>query len=135
MGLQDVAEAIRDRFTDQVATPNSLTVHHDNAPPTALKESWYRLRIELGTAAMVATGSAKRWRVQGLARVDLYAPLTKGDGALLEVADDIVTAFRNVRLASPDLHFYAPRMVGNSGRSDAWFTRTMEIPFWYDEVA
>jgi hypothetical protein len=37
MGLQDVAEAIRDRFTDQVATPNSLTVHHDNAPPTALK--------------------------------------------------------------------------------------------------
>lgn len=135
MGHTEVAEAIRDRFTDQVATPNSLTVHHDNAPPTALKSAWYRLRVEPQTTTLVGTGgSARRYRTEGVTRVELYAPLTQGDGALLAVADAIVTAFRGVRLSSPDLHFRVPRIVGQSTRSDAWFQRTMEIPFWFDEV-
>lgn len=135
MGFAAVAEAIRDRFTDQVATPNSLTVHHDNAPPTGLKASWYRLRIEPQSTTLVGTGgSARRFRTEGVARVELFAPLTQGDGALLDVADDISAAFRGVQVASPDLHFRAPRLVGQATRTDAWFQRTMEIPFWFDEV-
>jgi len=130
-----VAEAIRDRFETEVATPNSLTVHHDNAPPVALKQAWYRLRVEFSNAMLVGTGgSARRFRTSGVARVELYAPLTQGDGALLGVADDITTAFRHVTLGTPDVHFHIPRMVGASTRTDAWFQRTLEIPFYFDEV-
>lgn len=136
MSFADVAEALRDRFSTLVATPNSLVVVHDNAPPQALKESWYRFRVEFSGSVIAATGGpTRRFRTTGVARVELYAPLTKGDGSILGVADDIVTAFRHVVLASPDIHIQTPRLVGPAVRSDAWFQRVVEIPFWFDEVS
>lgn len=135
MGFASFGNAIRERFEDQVGTPNSLVVHYDNGPPQPLEQSWYRLTIETMAPQLAETGgTARRYRTEGLIRVELHAPVGKGDGALLAIADAITTAFRNVSLASPDMHFRAPRLVGAPTRVDAWFRRVVEIPFWADEV-
>lgn len=135
MGFASVAAAIRERFEDQVGTPNSLVVHYDNGPPQDRQQTWYRLTIGQQAPELAETGGAtRRYRTQGVARIELHAPATKGDGAMLTIADAITTAFRNVSLASPDLHFLAPRLTGLPTRVDAWFQRVIEIPFWADEV-
>lgn len=130
MSFAAIATAIRERFHDEVADPNGLVAHYDNSPPGDLSASWYRLSIDQMTADVAEVGTtAPRYRIEGVASVEMHVPSKGGDGALMTIADAITAAFRSVDLSDPDLHFQAPR-VGEGTRIDAWFRRVVEIPFW-----
>lgn len=135
MGFAEAAAAIRQRFDTLVGTPNDLVVHHDNGPTPGVRSSWYRMRFECRDTVQVSTGGAsRRFRTEGVARVEMHVPAESGDGALLEIADAITTAFRRAAIADPDIQFRAPSLIGAATRVEAWFRREVEIPFRFDEV-
>lgn len=134
MSFAEVAAAVRARFDEQVATPGSLSVRYDNGPPAKPDGSWYRLTVDQIRQELAEAGGAARvYRFDGTARAELFVPVAKGDGALLEIADDINAAFRHVNLSSPVLHFLVPQ-VREGLRQDGWFSRIVEIPFWGEEI-
>lgn len=130
-----VVDAIRDKFRDEVATPNSLTVTHDNAPPASLKQRWYRLTVLPDATEQIHAGAvgARRYRITGRAILNLFEPVATGDDALLDVVDLVNAAFRGSSIASPIIEFRpAPYISGAAERDASWFRRTMTIPFEAD---
>jgi len=130
----EVFQAVRDRFVDEVAAPNSMTVLHDNAPTQAIATTWYRLEVQTTGTEQVASGpvDARRYRISGQCIVTMAARVEKGDAALLAIGDLIVTAFRGVVLETPIIYFDSPAFAGDAARDEAWFQRTMTIPFEAD---
>ena len=54
--------------------------------------------------------------------------------AALQIADDILDAFRGVYLANPNINFIpAPGVVGTADQDQSWCKRTVRIPFRHDE--
>jgi hypothetical protein len=134
MSYAEVFQAVRDRFVDEVATPNGMTVLHDNAPSQSISSPWYRLEVQTTGTEQIACGPAtgRRYRITGQCIVTMAARVEQGDGALLAIGDLIVAAFRGVQLDSPIIYFGAPSIVGSAARDEAWFQRAMNIPFEAD---
>ena len=130
-----ISDAIRDKFRDDVATPNSLTVIYDNAPSQDLKQKWYRLSVLFDSTTMIHTGGVgdRRYRIMGRAVLNLFEPVSTGDDALLDIVDLVNTAFRSQSITSPSVVFRnPPSLTGVAERDASWFRRTMTIPFEAD---
>lgn len=134
MSFAEVIESVRAKFVDDVATPNALTVTHDNCPPRSIASNWYGLELQIDGAQQVASNVAtgRRYRISGQAIVSMFCPVARGDGGLLAIADAIVTAFRGVVVSSPIIYYGVPTLAGDAAREDAWFRRTLTIPFEAD---
>lgn len=134
MSYAEVFQAIRERFVAEVATPNTMTILHDNAPSIAVASPWYRLEVQTSGTEQVASGTigARRFRISGQCIVTMAARVEQGDGALLAIGDLIVTAFRGVVLEDPIVYFDTPAFAGTAARDEAWFQRVMTIPFQAD---
>jgi hypothetical protein len=134
MTLAAIVEAVRTRFVDEVATPLSLPVVHDNAPEPTKAARWARVSVETDMPVQASLGDPVRYRVTGRLVVNLFARLEAGDAVMVEVLDAMTTAFRGVALPDPDIHFRPPGFVGVPARSESWFQRTARVDFFADEV-
>ena len=134
MSFAEVIESVRAKFVGDVATPNELTVTHDNCPPRSITGNWYGLEVQIDGSQQVASNVAagRRYRISGQAIVSMFCPVARGDGGLLAIADLIVTAFRGVVESSPIIYYGVPSLVGDAARGDGWFQRTLTIPFEAD---
>lgn len=134
MSLAAIFQAVRARFQTEVATPETLTVVHDNAPEPTAAARWCRFSVSVDSTQQVSTGSAamRRFRSVGSATAQLFVSQKSGDAALLELADAIDVAFRGARIADPQIRFRAPTLVGTPVQDGAWFARTVRIPFEAD---
>lgn len=135
MTLTLVAKAIREKFRDDVAVPNSLIVVHDNEPPKAIVQTWCRLTVLADITTGVYTGAAgqRRTRTVGRAVVNIFRPVAKGDGEMLDLFEAIAAVFYGSSIASPIVLFRdPPTLVGPVQIADVWFQRTMDIPFEAD---
>ena len=133
MSFANILEAVREKFRDDVATPNSMAVLQDNAPPSAtISQSWYRLTVLVDSTEQMSAGKvgSRRYRVMGHAVLNLFVPVGRGDGAMLDLVDAVTTAFRGASIASPAICFEPPpSLSGPAERSEGWFMRTAIIPF------
>jgi hypothetical protein len=131
----DIFEAIRSRFQTQIAVGQSIDVVYDNGPePSSISASWCRFMVDIRSQEQISMGTI-RYRMTGMATTRLFTPIAKGDGASIDLADAVVTAFRGVRLTSPDVIFTPPPgVIGTASQQDAWCIRTVEIPFRADIV-
>lgn len=134
MSFAEIVGAIRERFADEVATPADLVVVYDNAPAPTHSGTWARFSVLIDGSEQIHAGTAdsRRYRATGRAIANLLAPVLRGDGALLELADDVAEAFRGHVMTDPIIYFGTPSLVGSADRDEAWFLRTISIPFEAD---
>jgi len=138
-------EAIRERFRDEVATPRELPLLFGTEPPhtvDAITGHWCRVTVQAAARWQASTGSAgkRRFRTAGLLLVQVFAPLSTGDGELLEIVDAIDDAFLGVQLSVPDgddppilIRFRPPFPFGEPQRDDdVWSRCDVRIPFESD---
>lgn len=138
MGYATVEQAIRAKFATDVATPSGLTVIYDNAPPTDLKQTWCRAAIVVASSEQVHGGGTgrRRFRVIGSLEVALYAPSSKGDATLAALVDTVVTVFTAAKITSPLVEFTPPPSpTSPPERDEAWWRRTVSVPFQFDYLA
>ncbi len=128
-------EAIREKFRDEVATPNSLAWENDNEPTQTITQKRYRLKIQFDSdAEQLHSGAAgaARHRKTGSAMVDLLGPVGDGDGDLLVVADAIETAFLRSGITALNVCFLAPTLLGGGELIENRYQLTMSLPFTVD---
>ncbi len=128
--------AIRERFNTLVATPNSMRAVWPNDPPTTITGRWCQAAIETSGMQQVSTGtpSSRRFRITGRVALNIYAPVADGESFLLTVIDSISSAFRGIKLGSPDITFLPPSPLGQAVRDEAGAHWRMpaQIPFRAD---
>lgn len=125
-------EAVRQRFIDEVATPEELVVVYDNAPEPATSNPRARVTITLQDEQQITMG-LRKWRATGVMQVELMQPRERGDAALLTLAQVVVDAFQGQRIASPLVRFIPPPVLdGAMDTEDAVARRTVRVPFLCD---
>lgn len=129
----DIFQAIRSRFQTEIGSELGISVVHDNGPePASISASWCRFSVSAEQPTQATMGTVF-YRMTGTATVQLFTPIAKGDGASIDLADAIVTAFRGVRIASPQIRFTPPPgIIGTADQEDAWCIRTVLIPYAAD---
>lgn len=136
--LREIAAVIRTRFSAEVSTPLALVVAHDNAPFTPPATGrWARLSILFGLQAGADFGGeSRRYRTTGVALAQLFEPIGIGDGAQLDVAEQIQDAFRGVSVnGPPHLTFQAPYVSAPPARDEGFWQMVVTIPFRADEFS
>jgi hypothetical protein len=93
----EIHNAIRSRFKTQIEDGESLTTLYCNDGQAAPADNsmWCRFYI-LDSPGKRLTVGVKNYRRPGVAVAQLFGPLGQGDGALIEMADAIATAFTSV---------------------------------------
>jgi hypothetical protein len=128
MRAVDVAEQIRSML-DDVEVP----ILHDNAPPIDTTPAYIRARVTFGERYRASAG-VSRYRTEGVAEIELYVALTKGDNHSLTLAQQIIDVFTDARVPDLLLRFRVASITGAPEVVDHWFRRTVSIPFLFDEV-
>lgn len=118
-------QTLRTLFQTQIAAKNNLPTQYDNTDfdkPQDKDAIWARVSIKQGQSEQVSSGSPgnNRWRSPGVLFVQLFGPVNRGDGLLLQLADKIVTLYRGTNPAT-NLWTKSP-YVTKVGRSigDQW---------------
>lgn len=131
-----VVEAVRQRWVDEIETPQGLDVVHDNAPAGGeAKATRHEFAVVTDNPErQVASGEAghRRYRIVGRGIATLRCGHEKGDADLLALGDAIRAAFRGVTNADPIIEYGSPAFVGKLTRSDNGVARVMHIPFEAD---
>lgn len=136
MNVTDAMNAIRGYYHDNVATPYSLETIHDNEEhetPDNSVATWARFTVQTGTSFKVSTGKNARYRMPGIATIQIYGEIGKGTATIDTLVDAIVTLFRSVTVAT-HISFRTPerRQIGSSG--DRWQINVI-CPFYVDDLA
>ena len=127
----DLHNAIRTRFGTEVATTESLVTIYDNDPtsPPTDGSAWCRLSIRRSDTEQVETGPSS-FRRHGRVYAQLFGPVEKGDGELLELADAIVAAFEGVCAGGVRYCEATVRPIGNDKKGS--YQVNVEIRFMAD---
>lgn len=130
-----IFEAIRSRFQTQIGDAQNIDVVYDNGPePASITSSWCRFMVSIDNHEQATMGTV-RYRMTGLATARLFTPIAQGDGASITLADAVVSAFRLVTIASPQIRFTPPPgIIGTADQEDAWCIRSVQIPFVADVI-
>jgi hypothetical protein len=136
--LTTAVASIRERFRTLVSVPFSLPTIHDNAPNAALPSvgRYCRFLVQLGeqTQETLGANGGGHWRTVGTALAAIYQPTGDGDGWQIELADDIVDAFRGQTIIGPPLvRFDAPRIDSEPVLDDGMWLVVVSIPFLVEE--
>jgi hypothetical protein len=129
-------QAVRDRFIAQVATPNALAVVYDNGPVPATVTPRAAVTINVEDERQRTFGQ-RSFRITGRLQVELAVPRERGDAALLDLANDVLVAFRGKTATTPiPVRFTPPpTLVGGVDYDDAMARRTVSVPFLCDFTA
>lgn len=125
------ANAIRTRFRTNVTDVYSYSTAWDNmpfSPPSGAL--WLQFSVLHGDSDQVEVGGGGRFRTNGVAFANVFAPVDTGDAAATQAADRIVAEFRAVTAGGVTYRTPSVRRVGRSGN---WFQINVEIP-WYADV-
>lgn len=122
---EETAARIRTMFYDM---NTGVPVAWDNRPmcvnPTP--KLWVRFSVQQGAEVQVTTGGGAHYRHAGIATAQIFGRLSKGDQALIRLADDICDEFRGRHREG--LFFDAPS-VQNLGREGMWWSMNVSLPF------
>lgn len=123
--------AIRARFGTEVATTESLVTIYDNDPtcPPTDGSAWCRLSIRRSDDQQVEAGPSS-FRKHGRIYAQLFGPVEKGDGELLDLADAIVAAFEGASVAGVRYCEATVRPIGNDKKGS--YQVNVEIRFMAD---
>ena len=108
-----------------IAKPNTRFEPPARAP-------YVEVRINRQTAFNAAIGSAIRVRHPGLLTLVVRVPVNSGDGLAIDIADDLASVFRNVRIDG-SIQFRAPT-VRDFGPSEGWYVVHVDCPFYRNSV-
>lgn len=128
MTSEELANAVRSRFADQVASPESLTTIYDNSPTKRPTDgsTWCRFTILDGESQRVTVG-VKEYRTYGVAVAQLFGRIGNGTKALRELADAVVTVFRDV--SADDVSYKVPSIINRGETQDGWYQINVNCPF------
>ncbi len=135
MNSADAAAVIRERFRTQVATPQGITVAHDNAaftPPESV--TWVRLSVVDGESFNTeASGPVRHYRTVGVAIASVHIPVNKGDAEARALASVIVSAFRATTVGGVVFSTPSERVAGIE--RERWWRHDVVIPYYWETAA
>jgi hypothetical protein len=134
MSWSAMANTIRSRFKTQIADVYSLITQYDNQSlDLPDNEMCCRHAIDIHDSNQVSIGSpsSQRYRSEGMMMVQLFAPIGKGDGDLLELADAIDTAFSCITDSGVTFKKAKP---SKGRRSDNRWMVNVYCPFYADDI-
>ena len=134
MAWDTMFKTVSSRFKTQVADVLSLTTQYDNQNlDNPDNENWCRMTIIPGETQQVSIGSpsTNRERTVGVMIAQLFAPLGKGDGEILDIADTIRAAFK--RVTDSGVTFKTPYLVRVGQKQDGWQINVV-CPFYADTI-
>lgn len=122
---------IRAAFIDEWGSETIVVEDNAAAKPTD-QVAWIRFQV-LGTDARVAGigGPQTRYRHDGDVVIEIFGPLNKGPGRVLELADKASALLRGLQVGG--ITFWAPRLI-RVAPDRAWYRRNLICPFQRDEV-
>jgi len=126
----EIHNAIRTRFSAEVATPQGLWTIYDNQDKAAPQDGtrWCRLTILRGDSERRTIGT-REYRDRGVAIAQLFDPKAEGDGYLLDLGGAVKTAFNDVTASGVR---YGAVTVRPVGRRKSDYQINVEIPFQAD---
>lgn len=131
----EAASIIRQRFAEQVATPESLPVQFDNRqadkPEPSIKtpKAFGVWSVRHGEEVQ---DFGTYQRVAGVATFNIYWPAKAGMERPLQLADTCVSAFRAV--TDRGVSFQSPSL-SRGGLLDPWFQLNVRCPYYFEFVA
>jgi hypothetical protein len=132
MSLLAMQNAITQRWSTLVATPQSLPTQYDNAPYEKRKAAkWARLTVLPAETVQKEYGNVKSHRTTGVIKAQLFGDLKLGLASLLGLVDVIRPIFSNT---SADGVIYQAPTYTNNGRQEGQWQVTLTIPFIYDDT-
>jgi len=134
MAWDALFNTIRSRFKTQVADALSLPTQYDNQEYENPDDgNWCRLTIMPGETMQASIGSpsGNRERTVGAMIAQLFAPLSHGDGDILEIAESIRAAFK--RVTDGAVTFRTPYLVRRGRQIDSWQINVV-CPFYSDDI-
>lgn len=135
MTPQEAVDAIGKVFKDAWDTTGGTAVYDDlpGSIPSDDVTLWARLTIRHATggqASLAGDAGKRRWRKEGIASIQVFAPMGDGGQASRNAAAAVVNAFQDAKL---DVWFRNTRMT-EVGASGAFFQTNVFTTFSYDEV-
>jgi hypothetical protein len=128
------ADTVRTRFDTEITQALSVPTIHDNhdvAPPD--NALFVRFTIQPGATRQLELGASGRtFRSDWRAVASIFSPLALGDAAVLQLADNIATAFRATTV---DAITYLTPSLGQLARSGDTWHMNVTIPFTVEALA
>lgn len=132
MDNETIHNVLRSRFQQQIADVLNLQVQYDNAPVARVNgEPWMRFTIRQGDWTQQTTGSLRRFRNYGIATASIFVPANQGDRDALQIADQIVSAFRGV--TDTGVTCQTPSVLTVGKVQNEWQVN-VHIPFTADDL-
>lgn len=131
---------VRNHLVANWATPQGITVVHDNVPDQGVPSvgRWCRVPVYAGVqehATLGFAGSGATFRTTGVALLQIYTPLGDGDGAAYALLDELAAACRGVTLAGPPVvRFQPPYMSAQPVREGAFWQTVLTADFTIEET-
>jgi hypothetical protein len=132
MNFEQIENAIRSRWYNNVQLPQQITTYHDNQDvddvPSAL---WCRVTVLPGQSEQVSLGSQRRFRTPGVMIVQVFQKVGLGTKSVNELIDEINSNFRGVSIVG--MTFRTPS-VQKIGEAEGWYQVNITCPFYSDDV-
>jgi hypothetical protein len=153
VGSYEEADAIRDEFESQMASLRPTVPRAQNGAPfngpafDPAKDAvdsnnkptlWVQLNLARGVAYRASMGPNARWRTPGQAVVKIMTPANKGFRTTEEVADDVMSIFRDLVLtisASETIVFRGggPMVTPLGVNKEGWSQTNVSASYFRDE--
>jgi len=131
MSYAAVQRELETYFTDN--WPDTPVVF-DNVPKPDINDNntWVRLTITYSSARQVSmgAGSSNFHRFQGVANVQIFAPLDVGSKPALELADKVVGLFTGNRIGQSQMFTAETQILGDDGFNR--YQVNVVCPFYFD---
>lgn len=132
--FESAANTLRSTFATNLAglspTYEAFYDNHQGTPPD--DEIWLQFNVLDGAGSHVGFGSGNRYRFPGVVKVKISDEAGQGDGNIRALADTIAGWFRGQLLSG--VRFIEPPYLGEPLVDGKWYSRTLNLPFYYDLV-
>lgn len=134
----EIQEAIEQRFENEIASVYSIPTLYDNAFPPDIADSdlynncWCRVAVNPGETDQHEIGGGaghETFMHYGILTISIFTKLKRGTEAANDIADLIISAFRNK--TADGVHYETPSR-SNAGRTKEgdWWLINVDIPFY-----
>lgn len=125
--FEEIANHIRERYSDEITTAESIPTQFDNAPFDIPEASlWSSLTVQFGDRVTSELGATLRKRVVGNIVGAVFVPIETGERDGLRAADKVKDAFRTVTIKGVT---FRAATVRNVGRVGPWWQINATVPF------
>lgn len=96
---------------------------------------WVRMTINESTQSFPADMAGEpRYRFPGVLTFQVFTPTGHGDNKAREIADELVTLFRNVTVGNTQFDTPGARVVGRSQDDESWYQMNVVCPYRRDTI-